>query len=121
MEDQMATKKKNTSTTADGDDEKADATTEELKDAGNAGAQAKKAPKAKAGKKAQAHVPAEGFRAAVANQPAGDLNMDPREPYPTGNPPDHKETFHHIHGHYPDEGGKPADEQARQMDADPKT
>lgn len=100
----MATKKKSTST-----------------DAASTGTQAKKAPPAKTGKTASPHLPAEGFREAVANQPAGDLNMDPREPYPTGSPPEPKETFHHIHGHYPDEGGSPPDAQAAQMDADPKT
>lgn len=100
------TTKKNTSTTADGDDEKADVSTKELEDAGNAGAQAKTAPKAAAGAKTAAHLPAEDFRAAVVNEPAGDLNMDPREPYPTGNPPDPKEAFHRIHGHYPGEPGK---------------
>jgi len=78
-------------------------TTKKKTDAPSADTQAKKAPAAKAGKKASPHLPAENFRAEVANQPAGDLNMDPRQPYPTGNPPEPKETFHHIHGHYPDE------------------
>ena len=51
------------------------------------------------------HVPAKDYRFRVENTAAGDLNMDPREPYPTGNPPDPKEEFFHIHGHYPGEGG----------------
>ena len=37
---------------------------------------------------------------------ATDMNMDPREPYPTGSPPDPREAFRRIHGHYPDEGGE---------------
>jgi hypothetical protein len=70
----------------DEDDDKADAP--------------KKEPKAK---KEGGHIPAEGFREAVENTPAGDLDQDPREPYPTGNPPDPKEAFHRMHGHYPKE------------------
>jgi hypothetical protein len=120
-DDEKAKHKANTSTTAEGEDDLADVDPGELDHAANAGAQTKKAPKAKTRKENSPHIPAEDFRAAVANQPAGDLNMDPREPYPTGNPPDHRETFHRIHGHYPDEAGDPADAQAAQMDADPKT
>ena len=49
------------------------------------------------------HLPGQDFRTRVENTAAGDLNQDPREPYPTGNPPDPKEAFHRMHGHYPDE------------------
>lgn len=51
------------------------------------------------------HVPARDYRFRVENTAAGDLNMDPREPYPTGNPPDPKEAFYDINGFYPGEGG----------------
>jgi hypothetical protein len=43
------------------------------------------------------------FRFRVENTAAGDLNMDPREPYPTGNPPDPREAYYRIHGRYPDD------------------
>ena len=51
------------------------------------------------------HVPAKDFRFRVENTAAGDLNMDPREPYPTGNPPDPREAFYMINGFFPGEGG----------------
>ena len=51
------------------------------------------------------HVPAKDFRFRVENTAAGDLNMDPREPYPTGNPPDPREEYYNINGFYPGEGG----------------
>jgi len=106
-------KKPNTSTTADGDDETADVSPEELKGAANQGAAAKHklTPMQKAMEpdrtdpKPGEHVPAKDYRFRVENTAAGDLNMDPREPYETGNPPDPREEFFHIHGHYPGEGG----------------
>jgi hypothetical protein len=48
---------------------------------------------------------------AISAEGAGDLDQDPREPYPTGNPPDPRETYHSIHGVYPpdedEDGGSP--------------
>jgi hypothetical protein len=67
------------------------------------------------------HLPGADFRTRVENTMAGDITKiyGPRDPYPKDNPPDHRESFHRIHGYYPsDEGGG---EQAAQMDADPKT
>lgn len=49
------------------------------------------------------HLPGPDYRYRVENTAAGDLNMDPREPYPTGNPPDPRESYYRINGHYPDE------------------
>ena len=53
------------------------------------------------------HVPAKDFRTQVENTAAGDLGLTigPRDPYPTGNPPDPKEAFYDINGFYPGEGG----------------
>jgi len=48
------------------------------------------------------HVPAQDASFRVENTAAGDLNMDPREPYPTGNPPDPREEFYRVHGYYPE-------------------
>jgi hypothetical protein len=89
----MATKKKNTSTTADGNDEKADVSKAELKKAANAGAaeKTKQNPKTevKAEKRGE-HVPHQNFREAVHQSPVTlvdeDLGIGPRDPYPTGNP-----------------------------------
>ena len=69
------------------------------------------------------HLPGKDFRSRVENTAAGDLNWDPRKPYPKGNAPDPRESFYRIHGYYPpDENAQPAEaEQAAQMDADPKT
>ena len=39
------------------------------------------------------HLPGATFGSRIENTAAGDLNQDPREPYPTGNPPDPKENF----------------------------
>jgi hypothetical protein len=67
------------------------------------------------------HLPGKDFRSRIENTAAGDLGkiIGPRDPYPLDNPPDHRESFHRIHGYYPpDEGGG---EQAAQMDANPKT
>jgi hypothetical protein len=115
-------KKPNTSTTADGDDETADVSTEELKGAANAGAadktrsknvqaQAKAMEPDRTPLKEGEHLPGD-FRFRVENTAAGDLNMDPREPYPTGNPPDPKEEFYRINGHYPGEK-TPAEENVK--------
>lgn len=77
----------------------------ELDKAANAGAAAKTPVEPLAPGE---HLPGEDFRAAVENTAAGDLDMDPREPYPTGNPPDPRETYYRIHGQYPsDEGTTP--------------
>lgn len=68
------------------------------------------------------HLPGD-FRARVENTAAGDLNQDPREPYPTGSPPDQRESFFRMNGYYPEdkETATPQGERARQLDADPKT
>ena len=89
----------------------------ELDKAANAGA-AEKAVPLKSGE----HLPGD-FRSRVENTAAGDLNQDPREPYPVGSPPDPRETFHRIHGHYPaDEAATPQEaKQTAQMDANRKT
>jgi len=95
------------------DDETADVAPGDLDKAANAGAAVKNVEPLPEGE----HLPGPDFRQAVENTAAGDLDMDPREPYPTGNPPDPRETYHRIHGYYPDDEG----EQAAQLDADPKT
>ena len=53
------------------------------------------------------HVPAKDARFRVENTAAGDLGLTigPRDPYPTGNPPDPREEFYNINGFYPGEGG----------------
>jgi len=101
----------------------------ELDKAGNAGAESKGQAKGhdKQSKvqplEAGEHLPGD-FRARVENTAAGDLNQDPREPYPTGNPPDPRESFFRMNGYYQDDkdrgpGGKRT--KADQLDADPKT
>jgi hypothetical protein len=116
----------------------------ELDKAGNAGAgekapgQAKGHDKDKAQGEAKGHDKAEAkvqplkegehlpgdFRARVENTAAGDLNQDPRTPYPVGNPPDPRESFFRMNGYYQEDkdqgpGGKRT--KADQLDADPKT
>lgn len=115
----------------------------ELDKAGNAGADAKTQGQAKGHDKDKAQGEAKGhdkaqpkvqpleagehlpgdFRSRVENTAAGDLNQDPREPYPTGNPPDPRESFFRMNGYYPEDKDKasPQGERARQLDADPKT
>src|SRR6476661_727347 len=66
------------------------------------------------------HLPGD-FRARVENTAAGDLNQDPRTPYPTGNPPDPRESFFRMNGYYQEDkdqgpGGKRT--KADQLDAD---
>lgn len=51
------------------------------------------------------HFKAASFRKDIHQEGAGDLDMDPRQPYPTGNPPDPREEFFMINGYYPGEGG----------------
>jgi hypothetical protein len=53
------------------------------------------------------HVPAKDYRTRVENTAAGDLGLTigPRDPYPTGNPPDPREEYYNINGFYPGEGG----------------
>jgi hypothetical protein len=51
------------------------------------------------------HPTGSDYRFRVENTAAGDLNQDPREPYPTGSPPDPREEFFKINGFYPGEGG----------------
>jgi hypothetical protein len=65
----------------------------ELDKAANRGADTKPRPLTKG------EHPSADFRSRVENTPAGDLNMDPREPYPTGNPPDPEEVRKMTHGH----------------------
>lgn len=112
----MAKATKNTSTTADGDDEVSDVSKSELDKAANAGAAQKATPqnpktKVKAETRGE-HVPAENFREAVHQSPVTrveeDLGIGVRDPYPTGNPPDPREAFHRVHGYYPpDKTDKP--------------
>lgn len=121
------------------DDQGSDLDPKELDTAANAGAASKQA---KADAKTMAanapnreplkegeHLPGADFRTKIENTAAGDLDMDPREPYPTGNPPDPKESFYRMYGYYPEEGDD-ADTpnprgakktKASQLDADPKT
>ena len=53
------------------------------------------------------HVPGPNFREAVHQSPVTrieeDLGIGVRDPYPTGNPPDARETFFLAHGYYPKE------------------
>jgi len=105
------TKKPNVSTTAEGDDEVADVSRQELAGAANAGAAEKSAkggPKGafKGEQDPKKHPDWTTFRTDVENTAAGDLNQDPREPYPTGNPPDPAQEFAQIWGFKPGEGGK---------------
>jgi len=116
----------------DKDDQTSDIDPKELDRAGNRGAGSKggergERQQAKANEpsrkplKEGEHLPGADFRTRVENTAAGDLDWPPREPYPKGNPPDHRESFHRIHGYYPPEEGGEKDAQASQMDADPKT
>ena len=52
--------------------------------------------------KADEHLPGKDFRFKVENTKAEDLGkiIGPRDPYPKDNPPDPKEAFYRIHGHY---------------------
>ena len=96
----------------------------DLDDAANAGAEAKGHDKDKAQGKAKGHdkaetkdpnapnreplqpgthLPGADFRTQVENTAAGDLNWDPKAPYPVGDPPDPREEFHRIHGYYKDD------------------
>jgi hypothetical protein len=67
------------------DDQTADAPTRDLKRAANAGAEAKN--------------PSEPVKV----EGAGDLNQDPREPYPVGAGQDPREEYRKIFGKYPDD------------------
>ena len=82
----MATKKKTTAKQGS-----ADVAPGDLDYAANAGADEKEKGKPTKKLKAGEHLPGPDFRQRVENTAAGDLNQDPREPYPTGNPPDPKE------------------------------
>ena len=103
----MATQKKNTSTTKDGDDEVADVSPKELAKAASAGAAEKATPQnpkteVRPEKRGE-HVPSPNFREAVHQSPITrvdeDLGIGVRDPYPTGNPPDPAEAFKRIHGY----------------------
>lgn len=96
------------------DDQTADVSPRELATAANAGADFKRLQEESAmSAEANApdrsplaegeHLPGKDFRTKVENTAAGDLNMDPRQPYPTGNPPDPREAFHRMHGYYPED------------------
>lgn len=111
----------NVSTGEEGEDDLADVTGSELEGAASTGGTPPPQPEVEP-LEAGEHLPGEDFRARVENTAAGDLDQDPREPYPTGNPPDPRESFHRINGFYPpEESGAPADAQAAQMDANPAT
>jgi len=91
----MAKKSRDISTTADGEDDLADVTPQELEGTpANA-----------------AHTSSATFRQDVHQQPVTrvdeDLGIGPRDPYPTGNPPDQREIFHSIHGSYPEDKDAP--------------
>jgi len=99
----MAKKSRDISTTADGEDDLADVTPQELEGTpANA-----------------AHTSSETFRQDVHQQPVvrvdEDLGIGPRDPYPTGSPPDEKEIFHSIHGYY-----KPEDSDAETRTSRPR-
>jgi hypothetical protein len=86
------------------DDKTADASVGDLNEAANVGAdtknrRAKNNPHEpnRAPLKEGEH-PGKDFRFSVENTPAGDLNQDPRTPYPTGNPPDPYEVLREVRG-----------------------
>ena len=104
---------KNVSTTAEGNDDLADASKTEMDQAASTGAADKPSPAQpvasyafKGVQDTTKHPDWTTFRSDVENTAAGDLNQDPREPYPTGNPPDPKDEFAKIWGFRPGEGGK---------------
>lgn len=108
------TKKAHTSTTEDGKDDVADVSPRELSKAASQGAAAKTDDVMKKAMepdrtdpKPGEHVTAQDARFRVENTAAGDLGqtIGPRDPYPTGNPPDPREEFYNINGFYPGEGG----------------
>lgn len=83
----------------DDDDKTAPVTKGELDKAANRGAETKKRPGEPNRKPLkEGEHPGADFRSRVENSPAGDLNMDPREPYPTGNPPDPEQEHFRNHG-----------------------
>lgn len=100
-----------TSTSAEGDDDTADATVGELADAANVGAADKATPqnpKTEITPEVRGeHVAAQNFREAVHQSPVTrveeDLGIGVRDPYPTGNPPDPREAHYLVHGFYPKE------------------
>jgi hypothetical protein len=51
------------------------------------------------------HVAASDYRTRVENTAAGDLGLTigPRDPYPTGNPPDPREAYYQVRGYYPED------------------
>ena len=106
----MANNKSKTSTTKDGDDEVSDVSPKDLakvdkqRSSGNLGSKGSVAFKGDADY--TEHIDADGFRQTVENTAAGDLNWPPREPYPTGNPPDPREAFHRMHGYYQTDDGE---------------
>ena len=112
----MATKKKDVSTTEDGEDDVADVSKSELADVDAKRASGNRSRKGKTAAEDDAYAfkgvqdPTEhpdwtSFRTDVENTAAGDLNQDPREPYPTGNPPDPEQVYAQINGFLPGQGG----------------
>ena len=101
------------STTAEGEDDLADATPEEMSAGASTGAQDKlrRDPTTKGSYRFKGeqdpmkHPNWATFRQDVENTAAGDLNWPPREPYPTGNPPDPEDEYAKINGFRPGEGG----------------
>ena len=108
-------KSPNKSTTAEGEDDLADVSKAELnkvdadRSSGSKGPKSAKPDKAafKGTQDPTKHPDWTTFRRDVENTAAGDLNMDPREPYPTGNPPDPEAEFVKIHGRRPGPNNEP--------------
>jgi len=94
----MATKK-NTSTTADGDDELADASVAELDQAANSPQNPKTVVEPEVRGE---HVPYQNRNEAVHQSPVTrvdeDLGIGVRDPYPTGNPRPAEDIAHEIRG-----------------------
>jgi len=91
----MAKKSRDISTTEDGEDDLADSRPQELE---NTPANS-------------AHTSSATFRQDVHQQRVTrvdeDLGIGPRDPYPTGNPPDEREIYHSIHGVYKEDKDAP--------------
>lgn len=109
----MTTKhKSDTSTTAEGEDDLADVTKQELAAGANAGAEEKLGPQDPLPPPVEPEVRGEHVKSADMRQAVHqsavtrieeDLGIGVRDPYPTGNPPDQREIFHSIHGWYHDD------------------
>jgi len=102
----MAKKSRDISTTEEGEDDLADSRPQELEN--TPANRTLNAPKTGQPRDAATgHTTSETFRQDVHQQPVTrvdeDLGIGPRDPYPTGNPPDEREIFHSIHGTYPED------------------